>query len=101
LDRLIMLALVVIGLLGLLEGSQGITVTLAPYNTSAVVGGNATLACLVTNQGSDKVKWYVPGNENALTVDDVLTTSGDHYSVVGQYNLSLANVSLNDQGQYR
>ena len=38
---------------------------LAPYNTSAVIGGNATLACLVSDkQSSENVKWYVVSISN-------------------------------------
>ncbi|XP_070196479.1 junctional adhesion molecule A-like [Littorina saxatilis] len=87
--------------LGFIQGSEGITIDLAPFNTSAVIGGNATLACLVSNQGSDRVKWYVPGNLNALTVDDTITTSGDHYEVSGQYNLTIVGVTNDDEGQYQ
>ena len=42
-----------------ISGSQALTVDQAPYNTSAVIGGNATLTCSVSNkQSSENVKWY-------------------------------------------
>lgn len=40
------------------------------------------------------------GNDNALTVNDVLTTSDGHYEISGEYNLTVINVSLSDEKQY-
>ena len=40
------------------------------------------------------------GNDNALTVNNVLTTSDGHYEISGEYNLTVVNVSVSDENQY-
>nr|KAG5695998.1 hypothetical protein BaRGS_023377 [Batillaria attramentaria] len=72
---------------------------MAPFNTSAQIGQNATIACLVSNKGSSEtVKWYLEGQSSALTTDSLFLN--DHYQPSGQYNLTIVSVTLNDQAQY-
>ncbi|ESO87519.1 hypothetical protein LOTGIDRAFT_166400 [Lottia gigantea] len=80
----------------------GTLITSPPTNTSAAVGTDAFLTCLVSNKGTDKVKWRKEGDTETLTADSVSVKS-NRYKVTGtnnNYNLTITSVTVQDEGQY-
>ncbi|KAJ8305469.1 hypothetical protein KUTeg_016014 [Tegillarca granosa] len=82
---------------------QGATFTIAPYNTSAEIGGNGTIACIVTNLGSDSVNWKKKNGNSltSLTFNGNVLADATKYAVTGQYNLTIMNVASSDEGTYQ
>ncbi|XP_050401204.1 cell adhesion molecule 2-like [Patella vulgata] len=79
--------------------SSATLITLAPANASAAVGTDAILGCMVSNKGTDKVKWRKAGDTETLTADAVSVKS-NRYKVSGannNYNLTITSITVQDE----
>lgn len=89
----------------LLGACQGQTFSLAPYNTSAEIGGNATVACIVSNVGGNSVQWKKQGTDGTyvpITLNGQSLSSGTNkYIVTGTYNLTITSFSSSDVANYQ
>ncbi|XP_033738004.1 cell adhesion molecule 2-like [Pecten maximus] len=87
----------------LLGACQGATFDIAPYNTSVEIGGTATMACIVSNLGSDSVTWKMVSGSSTTTIslNTQILASATKYSVVGTYNLTISNVATSDIALYQ
>ncbi|XP_069128118.1 cell adhesion molecule 2-like [Argopecten irradians] len=87
----------------LLGACQGATFDIAPYNTSVEIGGTATMACIVSNLGSDSVTWKkVSGStQTTISLGTQILASATKYSIVGTYNLTISNVASDDIALYQ
>ncbi|OWF35554.1 cell adhesion molecule 2-like [Mizuhopecten yessoensis] len=88
----------------LIGACQGATFDIAPYNTSVEIGGTATIACIVSNLGSDSVTWkkVVSGSSTTtISLNTQILASATKYSIVGTYNLTISNVVTDDVALYQ
>ncbi|KAK3091019.1 hypothetical protein FSP39_016538 [Pinctada imbricata] len=86
-----------------LRACHGFTFVIEPYNTSAPIGENGTLGCIITNKGSDSVVWKKQqsgGSYTSLTFDGNVASDKTKYDV-GTYNLTIINVQSSDAGIYQ
>ncbi|KAK3590766.1 hypothetical protein CHS0354_017282 [Potamilus streckersoni] len=92
---------------GFVQVSQAAAlVTVAPTNSSAQLGTNATLACIVTNKAdTESVQWKVKttgsSSFTALTFNENVLASTSKYAIKHIYNLTIINVATTDDGLYR
>ncbi|VDI40393.1 Hypothetical predicted protein [Mytilus galloprovincialis] len=86
------------------KACQAATWQISPYNTSAVTGENATLACIAITSNGENIQWkkVVGSSVTALTLDStILASDKSKYAVSGQYNLTVMNVQTSDEGLYQ
>ncbi|XP_076095371.1 cell adhesion molecule 2-like [Mytilus galloprovincialis] len=85
---------------------QTATWQISPYNTSAITGENATLACIVKLTNGENVQWMrVAGRQSMVSsLDSTLIISDksdkSKYALTGTYNLTVTNVQTSDEGIY-
>ncbi|XP_060082489.1 junctional adhesion molecule C-like [Ylistrum balloti] len=87
----------------LVGACQGVNFDIAPYNTSVEIGSTATMACIVSNLGSDSVTWKKVSGSSTTTISlgTQILASSTKYSIVGTYNLTISNVASDDIALYQ
>ncbi|XP_052101487.1 contactin-1-like [Mytilus californianus] len=94
----------VLSLLSFFTACHAASWQITPFNTSAVLGENGTLACIVTVANGENVQWkkVVGSSVTALTLDTtILASDKSKYAVTGTYNLTVVNVQTSDEGLYQ